>query len=76
MQYGILADCNNEPLESRIRELKRQIRESEDYNTKEELDQLYRKAKYLINLSGKKFFFSWNLTGHARENDAIYSVFT
>jgi hypothetical protein len=61
-QHGILVDKNNyQPLEPKIRDLKKQIRGCKDEDQKEELqeqlNQLYKEAKYLIDLSGKILLF-------------------
>jgi hypothetical protein len=62
-QHGILVDKDNyQPLEPKIKELKKQIREYKDDESKKEdlqqqLDQLYKEAKYLIDLSGKILLF-------------------
>jgi hypothetical protein len=61
-QHGILVDKDNyQPLEPKIRELKKEIRESKIDDEKEELQeqlsQLYKDAKYLIDISGKILLF-------------------
>ncbi|MGB8033299.1 MAG: hypothetical protein WCF03_05705, partial [Nitrososphaeraceae archaeon] len=61
-QNGILVDSNNEPLEGRLKELKRAISSAEgDHGKKEELEeqlnQLYQEAKVLIDLRGKLLVF-------------------
>jgi hypothetical protein len=61
-QHGILMDKDNyQPLEPKIRELKKQIRQCKDDEDEKEdlqqLDQLYKDAKYLIDLSGKILLF-------------------
>jgi hypothetical protein len=59
-QNGILVDSNNQPLENRIKELKRKIKETDD-DEKEDLErqlsQLYNEAKVLIDLRGKLWVF-------------------
>jgi hypothetical protein len=54
-QNGTLVDSNNEPLEGRIKELKREISSTEGDDTnreelQEQLRQLYEEAKVLIDL--------------------------
>ena len=61
-QNGILVDSNNEPLEDRIKELKRQIKQTdnnsdEKEDLKQQLSQLYNEAKVLIDLRGKLWVF-------------------
>ena len=63
-QNGILVDSNNEPIEERIKDLKRAIRKAEedkDQNEEEklsdELEQLQAESKILIDLRGKLFAF-------------------
>ena len=63
-QNGILVDSNNEPIEGRIKDLKRAIRKAEedkDRNEEEklsdELEQLQAESKILIDLRGKLFAF-------------------
>jgi hypothetical protein len=61
-QHGILVDKDSyQPLEPKIKELKKQIRESKTEDEKEELqeqlNQLNKEAKYLIDLSGKILLF-------------------
>ena len=61
-QHGILVDKDNyQALEPKIRDLKKQIGACKDENKKEDLqqqlDQLYKDAKYLIDLSGKILLF-------------------
>ena len=60
-QNGILIDSNNQPLENRIKDLKRKIRQTDNSDEKEDLKQqltqLYNEAKVLIDLSGKLWLF-------------------
>ena len=61
-QNGMLVDSNNEPLEGRLKELKRAISSADgDHSKKEELEeqlnQLYQEAKVLIDLRGKLLVF-------------------
>jgi hypothetical protein len=60
-QNGILVDSNNQPLETRIKELKRKIKETdyidEKEDLKQQLSQLYNEAKVLIDLRGKLWVF-------------------
>jgi hypothetical protein len=72
-QNGVLVDSNNEPLEPRIKEIKRQIRnsntnEEQKEELQDELNQLYNEAKVLIDLTGRLFVFlepphhdTWNI---------------
>lgn len=60
-QNGILVDSNNEPLEGRLKELKRKIKETDNSDEKEDLkqqlSQMYNEAKVLIDLRGKLWVF-------------------
>jgi hypothetical protein len=60
-QNGILVDSNNEPLEDRLKELKRKIKETDNSDEKEDLkqqlSQMYNEAKVLIDLRGKLWVF-------------------
>ena len=82
-QHGILVDKENyQALEPTIKDLKKQIRECKDDKNKkedlqEQLDQLYKEAKYLIDLSGKILLFLesphpdvWEIIKTALSHDA------
>ncbi len=60
-QNGILVDNDNEPLDSRIKDLKKQIRSCKDEEKaeelKEQLHQIYQEAKVMIDLQGKVLVF-------------------
>ncbi|MGA9153560.1 MAG: hypothetical protein WBZ36_23520, partial [Candidatus Nitrosopolaris sp.] len=60
-QNGILVDSNNQPLENRIKDLKRKIHQTDNRDEKEDskqqLSQLYNEAKVLIDLRGKLWVF-------------------
>jgi hypothetical protein len=72
-QNGVLVDSNNEPLEPRIRAIKKEMRdentsEEQKEELQEELNQLYDEAKILIDLTGWLFVFlepphpdTWNI---------------
>jgi hypothetical protein len=74
-QNGILANSNNEPIESTIFDLKQQIKECKRNNQsdqveslQQQLHQLYDDAKILIDLTSKLFLFlerphedTWNI---------------
>lgn len=62
-QNGILVDNDNEPLDSRIKDLKKQIRSCKDDDEekaeelKEQLHQIYQEAKVMIDLRSKVLIF-------------------
>ena len=60
-QKGELVDQHNQPLKPQIKELKRQIEETEDESKKEtlkeQLQELYENARSLIDLKGKVLVF-------------------
>lgn len=61
-QNGILVDSNNQPVEDKIKELKRKIKNAknnsdEKEDLEQELSHLYSEAKVLIDLRGKLWVF-------------------
>jgi flagellar capping protein FliD len=62
-QNGILVDNNNEALDGRIKDLKKQIRSCKDDDEekseelKEQLHQIYQEAKVMIDLRSKVLVF-------------------
>jgi hypothetical protein len=83
-QHGVLIDENNQPLDGRIKQLKKSIREcqvnkkvTEEIELQYELDSLLQKAKLLIDLQGKILLFLepphpevWNIIKPILSHDA------
>ena len=83
-QHGMLIDENNQPLEGRIKQLRKHIREcqvskkvTEEIELQYELDSLLQKAKLLIDLQGKILLFLepphpdvWNIIKPILSHDA------
>ena len=83
-QHGMLIDENNQPLEGRIKQLRKHIKEcqvskkvTEEIELQYELDSLLQKAKLLIDLQGKILLFLepphpdvWNIIKPILSHDA------
>jgi hypothetical protein len=83
-QHGIFVDENNQPLEDRIKELKKRLMMSQHtknieniIDAQDKLDKLYQKGKWLIDLQGKILLFLepphpelWNILKPILSHDA------